>query len=329
MIKTSNIIAFLFESLILGVSLIIGVDWKFILIMMLWSIIFIYSLYRFTERVVLTAFMSTFFMFLLGAYVCNQYLGYSKNVVVFDEYTTDHIYNALNIALVGIWIGFLILEKTNRKVRSKRSSASDDYIKIVRQVSKYGFYFLYIPYMVVLVERIRYSNTSGYNGIYLGYSSSLPYLVRLLANIDPMLLFIFLSTFPSKKECKLPLLLYLLYIILTLGTGERAEFVIGFLVILIYFCFRNIPLSKEERWIGKREIMLLIIFAPIALVLLNIYGYIRFGEQYESTGGFLTSFLDIFTSQGVSISVIGYEKVYENAIPTDKLYSFGTIIDFL
>ena len=63
--------------------------------------------------------------------------------------------------------------------------------------------------------------------------------------------------------------------------------------------------------------------------MLNIYGYIRFGEQYENTGGFLTSILDIFTSQGVSISVIGYEKMYENVIPENKLYSFGTIIDFL
>ncbi|RHV38119.1 O-antigen polysaccharide polymerase Wzy [Ruminococcus sp. OM05-10BH] len=329
MIKTSNIIAFLFESILLGISLVIGVDWKFIVTVMLWSIIFIYSLYRFEERTVLAAFMSTFFMFLLGAYVCNQYLGYSNNVVVFDTYITNHIYNALNIALLGIWIGFLILEKVERKGKRANISSSEDYIKIVRQVSKYGFYLLYVPYLVVLIERIRYSNSRGYNEIYLGYSSSMPYLIRLLANAAPMLLFIFLSTLPSKKECKLSLFLYLLYLFLNLGTGERAEFVIGFLIILIYFFFRNKSLTNEERWIGKKEIITLIILAPIALILLNIYGYIRFGEQYENTGGFLTSILDIFTSQGVSISVIGYEKMYENVIPENKLYSFGTIIDFL
>lgn len=328
MVKKSSIITFLLESIILIMSLILNVDWEFTITIMIWSIMLIFVIEDYNNRIVLGAFLGTFFMFLLGAYICYQYFHYENDVVIFDEIIMEHIYFTLNLALFSVWIGFLFIEwsgKRRKLVKIEKNDFKDSYIEIIKRLSKWGYYILYPLYILVLSEKILYTGVVGYTGVYLGYSSSIPYIIRLCANMAPMMLFIFLSTLPKKKECKIPIFLYVIYLIFSLGSGQRSDFVIGIMLIGIYCFFRNNSVKGEEKWIGQKEIGMIIVCTPIVLLLLNLYGYIRFGENQESEN----MILDIFTSQGVSVSVIGYERVYENSIPIDKFYTIGGIIDFL
>nr|WP_317282142.1 O-antigen polysaccharide polymerase Wzy family protein [uncultured Sellimonas sp.] len=326
MIKRSGIVAFVLESIVLIISLMLSVDWQFALTIMIWCLMLVYVVQDYNNRIVLGAFIGTFFIFLLGAYVCYQYLHYDNDVVLFNSEIMKHIYFTLNLALISVWIGFAFAEKKskNRK-KNEANEQMTSYSNIVKRLSKWGYFLCYLPYIAVLLEKVVYVGGSGYTGVYLGYNSSFPYIIRLLANMAPMMLFIFLSTLPTKKECKIPLLLYILYLGVSLGSGQRSDFVIGILVIGIYYFFRNTLSNNGEKWITKKEILLVVILGPILLLFLNFYGNIRFGENQSSEN----AILDIFTSQGVSVSVIGYERVYANSIPDSKLYSIGGIIDFL
>ena len=65
-------------------------------------------------------------------------------------------------------------------------------------------------------------------------------------------------------------------------------------------------------------------------ILLNVYGQIKiWGFRCDKKhNNIFDSTLNVFTSQGVNISVIGYEKYYEKCT-SDKLYSLSGLIEFL
>lgn len=330
MIKKRKVTYFFIEISIIVISIILNVDWQFSITCLLWSMLFLYALDDYEKRILLIAFLITFFLFLLGAYVCYQYFDYEKGVVVFDTDIMQHIYRILTVSLISIWIGFSATNQYLKKYKRTKTNfyKCSNYLSIVRNVSKISFYLLYVPYLAVILEKITYKSVTGYSGIYLNYSSSLPYLIRLMANMAPMMLFIFLAALPEKKECRIPILLYLLYLITTLGTGQRSDFVMGILLIIIYFFYRNNTLHSKEKWITKKEILWIMALAPVLVIILTVYGQVRFGEEY-TIESLKEAFLDVFASQGVSVSVIGYEEVYKYNIPENRIYSLGGIIDFL
>lgn len=298
------------------------VDLKFMIIIVLWILLMGYCFLNYEKNIVTINFLITFFLFLLGGYFCSQYLGYNKNVVFFNDKITNHIYNALLLALMGIFCG--IIGKFNLKLGQEKKE-NKEYSKIIKQISKIGYFVTYFPYMLSGAFQIFVSKSQGYEGIYLTDTSSmLPYWFRLVAYSCPVFFYLFLATLPSKAEVRIPTFLFIIYTGITLMTGQRSTFVINIMLILIYFVLRN---NSNEKWIDKKLLLLLIAIAPIAIIGLNFIGYIRFKNESANYLSGIETLLDAFTSQGVSISVIGYGKFFEQMLPK-KIYSFGGMIEF-
>lgn len=62
----------------------------------------------------------------------------------------------------------------------------------------------------------------------------------------------FCQHYQKKKDAKVPIMLYILYAFLSLGTGRRVNFITSLLIIFAYAMCRNKIKPGEKPWIGKR-----------------------------------------------------------------------------
>ncbi|MGG4040959.1 O-antigen polysaccharide polymerase Wzy family protein [Bacillus smithii] len=292
-----------------------------------------YSCERFSERSIFFAFNITFFTFLVARLVVKPLTGY------YDKYNNNYygldfdtesvvwfIFISLFISLLFLFFGYCLI-KNNKKIKSKKLKIYDKLsVKNISIVSKILFYFTYVFNVLVLLDKAKFSSSYGYMELYVSYSSSYPLWFVKLADMCPSALFVYLGTLPSKRKCFLPLLLYLSLGVLSLFVGQRNNFVLNILIVLIYFCLRNIT-DKNEKWFGKREIISCIFTFPILIFLLNAVSYLRIGAKVNQSS-VIDVISEFFYKQGTSVNLIGYAETLANRFPEGKSYSFGKIIDF-
>ena len=85
---------------------------------------------------------------------------------------------------------------------------------------------------------------------------------------------LYLSTFPSKKQSLLPLLLYGGSAIPALIVGVRNPIILNCMFIFLYYFIRD-TLNDKEKWIGKFEKIVLIVSIPVSYTHLYYYRQIK------------------------------------------------------
>lgn len=291
-----------------------------------------YALEQLNARIIFLAFNITFFTFLVSRIVTKPLTGYydpyNKNFYGLDFYNIDTIkfvFISLFVSLFFIYIGFSLF-------KNKISKTSWEYngrfnVQSVAIFSKYLFYFTFIFNVVVLLEKVKFSNSNGYMELYTSYSTNLPYWFLKISDMSPIAFFLFLATFQSKRKSLLPILLYIFLGVLSLLAGYRNTFVLNIMIILVYFCLRNIT-DKGKLWFGKKELITCIIAVPFMVMLLNVVSYSRLGESVNKMS-MKDTFSEFFYKQGTSVNLIGYSDTLSNVLPSDKNYTFGKVIDLL
>lgn len=301
----------------------------FICVVIIFIFNLLYSILNFQKRIVLFAFLVTFFTFLLSkisiSLLSNEGFG-----LPFSEETVRHIFICLFISLLFLYFGYsysniLILRKKDTNYINTKTSRD---LYFLRNVSKVIFYITYIPWLLPLMEKIIFVQKYGYAAYYLNYSQSIPFLLQKIGEMAIPSFFLFLATMPTKKEVRLPIILFLLYGIFTLGYGQRNQLVLIILILLIYSITRNSFYPKGEIWFGRSMYMLCIAIVPIFLLFLGFFAYWRQNLQMEFLAMFHI-YIDFFNAQGSSVNIIGYGYEYNEIFPVGKIYTFGPIIDFL
>ncbi|MBT2616775.1 MULTISPECIES: O-antigen polysaccharide polymerase Wzy family protein [unclassified Bacillus (in: firmicutes)] len=291
-----------------------------------------YSCEKFSERIIFFAFNSTFFTFLVARLVVKPLTGYydkyNNNMYGLD-FNNSHImlqiFIILFISLLFLFLGYCGIKNNDFLINNKSKVFNRIRIADISFVSKILFYITYIFNFLVLLDKARFTSKEGYTELYASYSSSFPFWVDKLAEMCPTALFVYLGTLPSKRNSLIPLMLYLLSGGMSLVVGQRNNFVLNILIVLIYFCLRNIT-DKNEKWFGKKEIIMCISAFPLLIILLNAVSYFRMdGTVMQSS--FLDGISEFFYAQGVSVNLIGYAQTL--ALPESKSYAFGRIIDFI
>lgn len=295
----------------------------------------LYSCEQFSERIIFFAFNITFFTFLVGRLVIKSLTNYvdiynnNKFGLDFnDEQIIWSIFVILFLSLLFLFIGYSLF-KSDEKINLNKFSGIQARISIVSiaLVSKWLFYFTAIFNVLILLDQARFTNTAGYTELYASYTSSYPYFFVKLAEMSPGALFMYLATLPTKRKSLIPLLLYLSIGTLSLLVGNRNEFVLNILIVIIYLCLRNIT-DKEEKWFGKKEIIICLSIFPVLILLLNAISYIRV-DSTVATNSFMSAVNDFFYKQGVSVNLIGYAQTLSDQLPQGKIYTFGRITDFI
>ncbi|MGG3987023.1 O-antigen polysaccharide polymerase Wzy family protein [Bacillus smithii] len=291
-----------------------------------------YSCERFSKRIIFFAFNGTFFTFLIARLVVKPLFGY------YDKYNNNYygldfdnqhvvwvIFICLFISLLFLFIGYFIIKINKAKIKTSKKFFWGDNTEVIAFVSKILFYFTYVFNVLVLWDKAKFTSNYGYMELYSSYTSSFPLWVVKLSEMCPSALFVYLGTLPSKRKCVLPLSLYILSGVLSLIVGQRNNFVLNILIVLIYFGLRNIT-DKDEIWLGKKEIISCICAFPVLILILNAVSYFRMGNEVENS--FIGGILEFFYTQGVSVNLIGYAQTLADQLP-GKCYTFGRIIDFI
>lgn len=306
------------------------VELGFSLVLLLFIFALLITIDNLEKHFILFFFLCTFFLFLLSSYTLYEYFGWTENVIRFNHSIRNHIYLCLSISLIALLVGYngiVNLNIKSLKLNKKLDQGRDDMIFSIRFITLFFLILFFIPNIYVSLVQYQFISRYGYAETYLSNSVQVSYLISLTAYSFPIMYYVYLSTLPSKKGTIFPTILYIISSCLTLLSGQRATFVINILVLLIYYFFRNNE-SKDTKWISKRFLLFIFILSPVIAILLYLYGQIRFVNNLGDFSSLTDLFFNTLSSQGISISVIGYERIHENTIP-NKIYSLGGIIEFL
>lgn len=303
-------------------------DCLIILLALVFANSVLFSLYSLQKRIVLFSFLCTFFVFLAGRQFLEDFGIYNKEITYGPEYEI-HAKVCMIISLVALNVSYYYMERYGTSnIDWHRSEVKlNGSIMDLQNASRALFYLTYIFMLVSVAGDVLYVQENGYLAFYTdNYQSLVPYPVQKIGDICPTFFFVFLATYPEKRKCTVPMLLYSLYALLTLFTGSRYKFVASLFIIVIYMFLRNRIRPGKKKWIGKKEIGLIIIALPIFMSFLYAYQYTRYGRDVVENGNALFSFI---YQQGVNANNIKRELYFENQLPEGRIYSFGQVIGFL
>lgn len=291
-----------------------------------WGCISLYALCDRGRRASLLCFQITFFVFLLGGTLFS-YIFEKMPLFIFSDDVLIYTYGIIYLSQITMYMSYRFCEiktKNKMQLQNKREEEKTLIVKI-RYYSLTIMMISMIPSLLVAFDSINYVSATSYEDLYLRGSNNLPFFVNKLEQLFSISFFMYLATKPKKKQAMIPTIIFLSVRCITLATGRRTDFVLALMIVFFYFFIRNYQ-SPEEKWIGKREIILICIMVPILILVLVNVSNMRYGNSESlQVGQGITNF---FKDQGVSITVIEYGKELKSRIP-QQWYLFGPIMDFL
>lgn len=291
-----------------------------------WFVLVYYAVKNKQNSIVLLFFLITFFTFLLGNFFFVRFFGYDATYL-FSDKVLLHVYFSLHLSLFAIYCGFSLCKPDIQEISIGLSEGKRNYLK----------YLLLKIFKITLVFKILAVAIQAYNTIRFGYVGDGEriagfYFLDKLVQINYLAFVSYLMLFPSKKELRTILKLYLPIYVFSLLGGSRGGMMYFLFFIMSYLLFRDYILKKNncinEVILTKKIKWLLWLSLPFVLIFLNLFAYIRLGTEVESKG-LVHDAAFFFVQQGGSFSVIGYAKEYEYSFPvTNQSYTFGPLIDF-
>ncbi len=328
-IKKTYVNIAIIDCILFVLLLLLGLEITFGLALIVWINLLVYSVMDIQERGIFFGFLICFFTFLMGRQAL-EYFGLHDVETIFPDIIEAKTDFLILMALIGVFLGYIIFSNVKFRDRNKllnSGGVNDSLIQTVKKVSKICFIISFPFALLTLAEQIVFVNTMGYYASYVAYSSQLPGVVLRLGSMNKIFFFLFLGCLPSKKETSFPIVLYGIYLISILFTGHRYDCIGGILILVVYYILRNKLSNEEEKWIGRKEVLILAIGAGVLVVVANIVAVTRFGGNASvSSSGFLTEFL---YQQGVSIKVIKRYLEYKSSLPSGKLYFLGSTLSYL
>lgn len=293
-----------------------------------WIVALIYAMGNLKRRTILFIFLISFFIFLLGGHFCYEYFGMEVKYY-FNDYYYFHSNLSLLLSIAGILFGYFFSEKY---IFRKETVSFNFYhylpnskLEKIRRICKLLFLFTYVFWFYTVADKALFVASHSYYDSYMEFESDAPFIVRVFSSLSPYYFYIYLATMPNKKQCRVPIMLYLFLAAVSLLTGRRTNVMVMFMFIVVYYIFRQRQDDGVETWIKKGYIVAGIVAVPLLIIFLHIWGYSRVGRSADDES-LIAAFLSFFQDQGISSSLIRLEKFYENRIRGDALYSFFGIV---
>lgn len=296
----------------LAVSVALDVSLLFAAVMLLWGGLVIFTLHDLKNRAAYLIFLIAFFLFLLGGEFFELYMGYYQDYT-FPENINIHAYICLLISLAFIHTGYYATEKISDKRSLKKNKAPKYefyFTEKIRKTTRIGLYVSVVPYFLTVLDAGLYTLKHGYLSYYTDYHSRLPEIVEMISDLFPMFLFFFLATLPPKKQCLLPMILYLAHGASALITGRRIMFGVAMLVLGCYIIIRHF-INPSEGWLSKKKIIIILALCPVILIAMYAQRYIRYGQSMDVNFNIFDIIFRFLSQQGSSIGILKHQKVLE------------------
>ncbi|EST90316.1 hypothetical protein T233_00619 [Vagococcus lutrae LBD1] len=299
----------------------------------------LYSFKNIKKHILFCTFNISFFIFLIGRLVVSTIFKYKKQerglygLNFAEEGLVMDTLLVLFVSLVGLYLGYLVINRISDKVFNDYSEQSYIRKKIdlkkmrTLEISSKILFYLSIGFRLFVVYEMRtVSVMEGYYESFSWFSSSLPKILVIFSEMYDMFFFSYLATNPQKKKLYLPMGLYILEGVIAASAGRRSVLMLNILLVMIYFVLRN---SKEDKWFGKKETLLGVVLVPNLMIIMTSIGQMRanFSERVKTSTGLVNNIFEFFYSQGVSVNLIGYTEIFKENLPK-KCYTLGPVIEF-
>jgi len=181
-----------------------------------------------------------------------------------------------------------------------------------------------------LLEKAFFVQTTSFTSYYTDYKSNYPLILQKAGDIFKILFFVYLASIPAKNKAVIPITLFLVYSVMSLGNGQRNEFILNIIILIFYFMIRDFHFkTNNEKWFTKKIKYGLLILVPFLMIFTVIYDYMRrdlFIENYS----FLNLILEFFITQGSSNEIISHGYLVAEKLPVQNtFYSFGSLYNYL
>ena len=292
----------------------------FLLVAVTWANLFVYSIEDIRNRSMLFAFAISFFTFLIGRDFLEEFFKYK--IENFEVGILNHTYLCVFLGIATIAVGYVIYEKIfspKHKPKKQRHLCKNE---TIFRVSRIAYYSTWIFAIISMLITVKYVSENNYENYYVGYSRYLSenfilYVISKIGSMMPVAFCILCASFPNKQEFKLPCILYLIYLALSLLSGQRSIIILGLMLIMVYFCIRD----KEEKgvWIKRKYYIAGLIALPILAAFFSIYSIWRMGAGISPSTAAL-AIPNFVYDQGVSSNAIKRAYEHRDEIPK-QLYT--------
>lgn len=258
----------------------------------------------------LLVFVGAFDLLLLGR-VYVSWIGYShKLLLLLEAQSYEKLFAALQIvaiSLLSVYLSYRLFGSLFQKRETAIREGSTEAIRqnqltpVIRQISKIVLYVSSLAFFYTLLKAALNVIRNGYLSSFTS-TTDIPSIISRLSMFFIPAFAVFLATLPDKKQIKIPLAVYFVYMLASVLTGRRTTLVTEALMLMIYFVLRDSLLEKEKRVLKKRTVFYAGIFGLVGVYLLQLLALIRAGLNLDrGFGEMIVSFID---SQGASFRVI-------------------------
>lgn len=298
-------------------AIIVNCDFLYLLLLLIWISMMFYTINKFYQRVILFCFGIAFFTFLMGRDGMEYFFNHEKETTFTIE-VNYHAYLCMIISLVGVWLTFAWNGKKPSSSHLKISKKKSIFYDNVRRYSKIAFYIVY-PFAIGINIAIAYFVFKfGYAAKFTDLreqidNSPIFYIFTKIELLLPAALGIYMATLPSKEQFMKIMKPYIIYLLITLGTGGRGIFLLGLLLTIIFMAFMQ-HIQPNIVWINRRNLNYIIICIPLFMIGSTFINAIRFDNADESMT-IIDGISDFFYDQGVSGNTLKRAYEYEDDIP--------------
>lgn len=310
-------------------GILIGANALFVISFIILLNMIFYCWAEIETRSILFAFGVTFGVFLVGREFLQVYLGYQ--VEGYSADVNQHTYICFILSLLGVWGAYFIAEyygekRKHRIVSSNHETNINEYSfgdnRFTIHVRQWSKLFFWVSMPLALTMRIivaLFVSTYSYNAYYtdfveLMYGSNIVlYIIGRLENLMPVFLGIFISTLPSKKVARPVFIVYFVYLIISLGGGNRGTFLLGILYLFVVIVFMQ-GIKPEEVWFKRKYMWFLVAMLPVVAITGSVYNTVRWGGSAEINSLF-QEFVKFFYDQGVTVTVVKHAYEFSDRLP--------------
>lgn len=260
----------------------------------------------------LIVFMLSFDLLLLGR-VYSVFLLHYNTILPYLE--ADNFYNLylalmiVTVAQLSVYAAYKLAAplfwKREKTICEKgvQAAAQSPIVPLIRQISVVVLLFSSAASFYVLLQTALYVFQHGYLGSFVMKDSSIPSVISRMSAFFAPSFAVFLATLPSRKQMRLPLILYGAYMLTSLFTGRRNVFVCEVLMLLIYAALRVALKRKGEFALPKKKIVLVVLCCAVGAYVLQLMALLRSGSSFLAKG-FFAAIGDFIYSQGASFRVV-------------------------
>ncbi|HAH78697.1 MAG TPA: hypothetical protein DCL64_04125 [Ruminococcaceae bacterium] len=261
----------------------------------------------------LLVFTASFDLLLLGRVYVSFFGDYEHILYRLEARDFGTLFDALQIVTLAFFFVYAayklsapLFVRREAALREKRSGAvrRNALLPVIRQICVAVLLVSSLAFFYTLFRSILYVFRHGYLGSYIQQAEDdVPSAISRLSTLFAPAFAAFLATMPSRRQMKLPLAVYGVYMLASLFTGKRNTFVCEVLMLVIYFVLRDGLRARENRLFRKRTVLWAVFGAVALMYVLELVAEIRAGHGVRARGVF-DSLVSFVYSQGASFRVI-------------------------